>query len=91
MPRGCTRPARRHRVAVYTHRDPARLAELLRGEKIHHAERLELNGLDRDLLAGLVERLERRNKWDMSVTDRHVYVTVGGETVDGPVTRVALR
>lgn len=74
------------RVAVYTHRDAARLAAQLSGERIHQVERLEIHGIDRDLVAGLVARLDRRNKWEMSVTDRHVYVTVGGETVDGPVT-----
>jgi uncharacterized protein YaeQ len=75
------------RVAIYTHRDPARLASQLAGEKIHRVESLELYGIDRELIDGLVARLERRNKWEMSVTDRHVYVTVGGDTVDGEITR----
>jgi uncharacterized protein YaeQ len=75
------------RVAIYTHRDPARVASLLAGEKIHRVETLELYGIDRGLMEGLVAHLDRRNKWDMSVTDRHVYVAVDGATIDGEVTR----
>ncbi len=75
------------RVAIYTHRDPARVASLLAGEKIHRVEALELYGIDRALMEGLVAHLDRRNKWDMSVTDRHVYVAVAGHTIDGEVTR----
>lgn len=78
------------RVAVYTHHDPARLVKQLAGEKIHRAAELELYGIDRDLIAGLVERLDRRNTWSISVTERHLYVTIGDETVEGDVTRVPL-
>lgn len=78
------------RVAVYTHRDPAQLVKQLAGEKIHRAAELELYGIDRELIAALVERLDRRNTWEVSVTDRHLYVTVGGETLEGDVTRVSL-
>jgi uncharacterized protein YaeQ len=75
------------RVAVYTHRDPAQLLRQLAGERIHRAEALELYALDRELIAGLVGKLDRRNNWELSVTDRHVYVTVGGETISGEVVR----
>jgi uncharacterized protein YaeQ len=78
------------RVAIYTHRDAGRLASQLAGEKIHKAADVELYGIDRDLIAGLIERLDRRNKWDVSVTERHVYVTIGGTTVDGAIERHAL-
>lgn len=75
------------RVAIYTHRDPARLATQLSGERIHRSAELELYGISRALIDALVSRLERRNSWQMSVTDRHVYVTVQGETVEGSVER----
>ncbi|MEO7456303.1 MAG: YaeQ family protein [Gemmatimonadaceae bacterium] len=78
------------RVAIYTHRDAARLAAQLAGEKIHRAEDVELYGISRELIDGLVQRLDRRNKWDVSVTERHVYVTIGAATVDGAVERHAL-
>ena len=78
------------RVAIYTHRDAGRLASLLAGEKIHRAEQVELYGIDRELIDGLVARLDRRNSWEMSVTDRHVYVAVQGMTIEGDVVRTPL-
>ena len=76
------------RVAVYTHKDPANLLRALDGERIHRAEALELYSLGRELVAALVKRLQRRNDLDLSVTDRHVYVTLGGETLSGEVERL---
>jgi hypothetical protein len=37
-----------------------------------------------------VARLERRNSWELSVTERHVYVAVGGQTIDGAILRFPL-
>jgi len=76
------------RVAVYTHKDPAQLLRSLDGERIHRAQALELYSVGRDLVAGMVARLERRTELDLSVTDRHVYVTIGGETLSGEVERL---
>ena len=78
------------RVAVYTHREPRHVLQALTGERIHKADALELYAFDRDLIAGLVERLDRRNTWELSVTDRHVYVMIGGETIEGDVTRFSV-
>ena len=78
------------RVAIYTHRDAARLVSQLAGEKIHRAAEVELYGIGRDLIDGLVERLDRRNAWELSVTDRHVYVAVQGVTVEGDIVRYPL-
>lgn len=78
------------RVAVYTHREPRHVLQALAGERIHRAEQVELYAIDRELVAGLVTRLDRRNEWALSVTERHVYVVVGGETIDGPIERFEL-
>jgi uncharacterized protein YaeQ len=71
------------RVAVYTHRDVRRYWESLDGERIHRAQALELYGLDRELLAGLVERLERRMAFELSVTDGTLYLTLGQDRLSG--------
>jgi uncharacterized protein YaeQ len=90
MPRACTRRRKAApRVAVYTHKDPAQLLRSLERERIHRAEALELYSLGRELVAALVERLARRNDLDLSVTDRHLYVTIGGETLSGEVERLS--
>ncbi len=73
------------RVVVYTHKDPGQLLRQLAGERIHRAEALEFYGVDRQLLAELVARLERRMAFSLSVTDRHLYLTIGGETLSGVV------
>lgn len=74
------------RVAVYTHHETDRYWTSLAGAKIHRAGSLELHGLDRALLAALVERLGRRTAFDLSVTDGMLYLTLGGELLSGPVT-----
>ncbi len=78
------------RVAVYTHKDPARLVASLAGERIHRVEALELYALDRGLVAGLAARLERRMAWSLSVSERELYLSTGGETLTGPVSRLAV-
>lgn len=78
------------RVAVYTHKDPAQLLRQLAGERIHRAESIELYAVDRELLGGLVGRLERRTALAVSITDRHLYVDAGGTTIGGAVERFGL-
>jgi uncharacterized protein YaeQ len=76
------------RVAVYTHRDPAPWLKQLAGEKIHRAETLELYGFDREFIAALVSRLDRRATFSLSVTDRELYLSIGAENIEGRVTRL---
>jgi len=78
------------RVVVYTHKDPELLVKQLEGERIHRAEALELYAVDRALLAKLVPRLERRMAFELSVTDRNLYLTLGGETFTATVERYPL-
>jgi uncharacterized protein YaeQ len=78
------------RVAVYTHKDPAQLVRQLSGERIHRADALELYGIDRTLLSELVGHLQRRTAWELSVTDRHLFIAVDGDTCTGTVERFAL-
>ncbi len=78
------------RVAVYTHREPRHVLQALAGERIHRAAEVELYAIDRALIDGLVARLDRRNRWELSVTERHVYVAVGGETIEGGIVRFLL-
>lgn len=78
------------RVAVYTHKDPARFVSSLAGERIHRVDALELYALDRGLVTGLAARLERRMTWCLSVSERELYLSTGGETLTGPVSRLAI-
>jgi uncharacterized protein YaeQ len=77
------------RVAVYTHKDPAQFLKQLAGHRIYNVERLELYAIDRALVEALVERLERRVAFSLSVTDRDLYVSIGAENLTGTIARLA--
>lgn len=79
------------RVAVYTHRDLAQLWRQWEGEKIHRAEQIELYALDRELIDAIAERLDRRMKLELSVTDGTIFFNVAGSTLSGTVQRLSVR
>jgi uncharacterized protein YaeQ len=94
---GTPEPARIHkaskaaaRVVIYTHKDPAILVQKLAGERIHRAEYVEIWAIERELLAALAARLERRLAFDLAVADRHLFLTLGELTLSGAVTRFEL-
>jgi uncharacterized protein YaeQ len=78
------------RVALYIHKAPVLMLRQLAGEKIHRADELEIYAFDRQFLAGLVARLERRMAFDLSVTDRHLFLSIGGVTLAGEIERIRL-
>jgi uncharacterized protein YaeQ len=78
------------RVVIYSHKDLSAWLTRVQGEKIHRADEIEIYAIDRELIAGLVTRLSRRMKFDLVATERHLYVSVGEETLSGSVTRFGL-
>ena len=78
------------RVAIYTHKDPLQLLRQLAGERIHRVESIELYAIDRELLASLTSRLERRMSFQLSFTEDHLYLMLGDESLDGAVIRRSL-
>ncbi|HEX7374628.1 MAG TPA: YaeQ family protein [Steroidobacteraceae bacterium] len=72
-------------VAVYAHRDVDSWLARLSGERIHRAGALRIRAVDRELLAALVARLERRMSFDLAVSDLTLYLTLGDETLTGAV------
>jgi uncharacterized protein YaeQ len=79
------------RVAIYTHRDPAQLWRQWAGEKIHRAEQIELYALDRELIDAIAEKLDRRMKLELSVTDGTIFVNMAGATLSGTLQRYSVR
>jgi uncharacterized protein YaeQ len=73
------------RVVIYAHRDVAPWLARLKGERIHRAEALEIYVMDRELVAAMVSRLERRMEFDLSVSERNLYVSLGDATFSGTV------
>jgi uncharacterized protein YaeQ len=78
------------RVAVYTHKDVGQWLARLEGARIHRAEAIEVWSFDRAFLGALVSRLERRMAFGLSVSDRELYVSIGSDTLTGPLTRHVL-
>jgi uncharacterized protein YaeQ len=78
------------RVAVYIHKDPAILLRQLADARIHRADALELYAMDRELLRELEGRLDRRMKLDLTVTEGHLYLNTGGDTLTGEVVRLTV-
>ena len=78
------------RVAVYTHKDPRLLLRAYEGKRIHKAEAVELYAVDRELLAEVVQRLDRRVKFSLTVSDQQLFLDFGGVSVHGAVARVPL-
>ena len=78
------------RVAVYTHKNAARLIRQWSGERIYRAAELEVYSFDRSLIAEIVARLKRRMTFTLSVTGGHLYVAIGDDALDGVVEPHAL-
>jgi uncharacterized protein YaeQ len=72
-------------VAVYVHRDPDQLLTKLAGERIHRADALRICAVNRELLAEFVTRLDRRMNFDLAISDRTIYLTLGDETLTGTI------
>jgi uncharacterized protein YaeQ len=73
------------RVAVYSHKQVNLLLAKLQGERIHRAQALTIYAIDPEFVVALSERLTKRMQLDLSVSEGHLYVTVGAETLSGTV------
>lgn len=73
------------RVVVYPHKDVEPWLARLTGERIHRAETVEINVIDPELVEALVLRLERRMDFDLSVSERNLYLSIGEATLTGAI------
>lgn len=69
------------RAVVYTHRDVNLLLGQLAGKKIHRAEHIPIYALERRFLDTLSGLVERRTALGLSVTERELFVEVGGRSL----------
>jgi len=70
------------RVAVYIHKEPTRWMKDVLDARIHRAAKLEAFAFDRDWLAALTAKLDRRNQWSLARSDGQIYLTVGDDTLE---------
>jgi len=78
------------RVAVYCHKEGAQWLKGLAAAGIHRAESLALYAIDRDLIAQLVSRLDRRMAFAVSINDRELMVSIADANLTGEVRTLAL-
>jgi uncharacterized protein YaeQ len=78
------------RVVVYAHKDPAPWVARLANERIHRSESLELYVLDRDWLAQLAAELARRMEFSLTISEQHVYLSLGAETLPCVIQKLSL-
>lgn len=78
------------RTVVYTHKDPTVWLRQIAGERIHKIDQIECYLFERDFIDAVVEKLDRRMKFDLSVTDGDLFLNVANETITGSVQRVSL-
>jgi uncharacterized protein YaeQ len=91
---GLPEPARLHRaskaspqVAVYSHKDVDQFLVRLAEENIHRANDIQINTFDREMIASLSARLTRRMTFDLVITERQIYLSLGEETISGSLVR----
>jgi uncharacterized protein YaeQ len=70
-------------VVLYVHRDLDSLLARLAGQRIHRAEAIPVRAIDPDLLAAFIARLDRRMNFDLAVSDRTLYLSLGADTLTG--------
>jgi len=73
------------RVAVYTHRDTRQLLAQLAGQKIHRAADIPVRGFARADVDAIVACLERRTSLSLSVTGGELFVSIGTQTFELPM------
>ncbi|MQY25353.1 YaeQ family protein [Nocardia aurantia] len=72
-------------IAIYTHRDPAKVLAGLAGKRIHRAGEIPLYSFDRAFVDAAVAVLDRRNTAALSVTERSLYLDINGSDLSTPV------
>lgn len=78
------------RVVVYCHKEGAQWLKGLAAAGIHRAGELDLFAIDRHFIAAMVQRLERRMAFSVSITDRELYLSIGADNLTGQVERLLL-
>jgi uncharacterized protein YaeQ len=77
-------------VALFTSADTAALEAEARAGNIHRAEQLEVWRLEADFLDRVGERLERTTPLELVHSDGRLYLTLGGQLLEGAVERTPL-
>lgn len=78
------------RVALFTHVELPLLLKEAKARPIHRIEEIEVQRLEPEFLDSLDRKLDKNSKFELVRTDGQLYVTIGGETLNGTLTLCAL-
>jgi uncharacterized protein YaeQ len=78
------------RVAVYVHKEHTQWLAALSITKIHRGGELELRAFDRPLIAAMVDVLDRRMSFALSVADDELHIALDGGVLSGGIGRLVL-
>ena len=78
------------RVALYTDRRLDLLRSSLAGERIYRGAHIPVTVFPQAFLRDLETTLERNVRWDISISDGHLYVTSAGKSFDTVLAAVPL-
>ncbi len=78
------------RVAVFTTAEPALLQREAASRAIHRVEYLEVHRIEPALLEALEAHVGRNTKLELVRTEGRLYVTIGGQTLEGAIDPVRL-
>jgi uncharacterized protein YaeQ len=70
------------RVVVYAHRRPEPLLQRCAKERIHRGEEIRLVRVPAELLAALEAKLDRNNRWSLTVHDGRVTIVCDGTAIE---------
>lgn len=73
------------RVAVYTHRDPAKVTAPWAGKRIHNVDAIEVFSFDPGFVDDAVRLLVRRSTVTLTVTEGQLYLDLNGTTLSSVV------
>lgn len=73
------------RVAVYTHRDPAKLRSAWSGKTIHRSESIRLRSFDPGFIDSVVAALRRRIELTLTVTEGQLYLDINGTNLSSSI------
>ena len=77
-------------MAVYGWQRMRELARAVVEFEAHHAEQLEVFALEPAFLDRVAQKLDRNNRWELSVSGGTLYLSVGPTLFEGTVERVPM-
>lgn len=77
------------RVVVYCHRDAPGYLRSLAGQRVHAPDRVTIVEIERKFLDAIVDKLERRTRMALSITEGQLYVDLHGVSLTSAVVRHA--